>query len=169
MADPSYDWAALYQKHRDAMYGVAYEVLRGSGRVDLAADAVQEAIVSLMKTPPAEPPRSWEALLVATSKRRALDIVRSAAVVRGMEYSEEYVPGASAPDEDDALERLEKMARARPAIARLDAQEHFVLAQYIVLDRPRGDVAAELGVTPARISQINTRVLSKINAAVEGG
>ena len=49
MADPSYDWAALYQKHRDAMYGVAYEVLRGSGRVDLADDAVQEAMVSLMK------------------------------------------------------------------------------------------------------------------------
>jgi len=168
MADP-YDWAALYQKHRNAMYGVAYEVLRGSGRVDLAADAVQEAIVSLMKAPPAEPPRSWEALLVATSKRRALDIVRSAAVVRGVEYSEEYVSGGAAPNEDDAMDRLEKMARARPAIARLDTQEHYVLAQYIVLDRLRGDVAAELGVTPARISQINTRVLSKINAAVEGG
>jgi len=58
MADPSYDWAALYQKHRDAMYGVAYEVLRASGRWDLAADAVQEAMVSLMKAPPAQPPRS---------------------------------------------------------------------------------------------------------------
>lgn len=169
MADPLYDWAALYQKHRDAMYGVAYEVLRGSGRWDLAADAVQEAMVSLMKAPPAEPPRSWEALLVATSKRRALDIVRSAAVARGVEYSEEYVSGDAAPDEDDIMDRLEKMARARPAIARLDAQEHYVLAQYVVLDRPRGDVAAELGVTPARISQINTKVLSKINAAVEGG
>jgi len=169
MADPSYDWAALYQKHRDAMYGVAFEVLRGRGRADLAADAVQEAMLSLMKAPPAEPPRSWEALLVATSKRRALDIVRSAAVVRSVEYSEEYVRGGAAPDEDEAMEWLEKMAQARPAIARLDAQEHFVLAQYIVLDRPRGDVAAEVGVTPARISQISTKVLSKINAAVKGG
>lgn len=100
VADPSYDWAALYQKHRDAMCGVAYEVLRGSRRWDLAADAVQEAMVSLMKAPPTEPPRSWEALLVATSKRRALDIVRSAAVVRGVEYTEECVPGVAAPDED---------------------------------------------------------------------
>ena len=72
-------------------------------------------------------------------------------------------------DDDDALERLEKMARARPVIAGLDAQEHVVLAQYIVRDRPRGDVAAELGVTPGRVSQISTRVLSKINAAVEEG
>ncbi|WP_193752236.1 sigma-70 family RNA polymerase sigma factor [Microbacterium oxydans] len=169
MADPSYDWAALYQKHRDAMYGVAYEVLRGSGRVDLADDAVQEAMVSLMKAPPPEPPRSWEALFVVTAKRRALDIVGAAAMKKGSKFSEEYVPAARPPDDDDALERLEKMARARPVIAGLDAQEHVVLAQYIVRDRPRGDVAAELGVTPGRVSQISTRVLSKINAAVEEG
>lgn len=169
MADPTYDWAALYQKHRDAMYRVAYEVLRGSGRWDLAADAVQEAMVSLMKAPPAEPPRSWEALLVATSKRRALDIVRSAAVVRGVEYSEEYVPGVAAPDEDDAAEWLEKMARVRPVVALLDPQEQQVLAQYIVLDRTRDEVAAELGVSPGRISQISTKVLSKIKAAAEEG
>lgn len=167
MADPSYDWAALYQKHRDAMYRVAYEVLRGSGRVDLADDAVQEAMVSLMKAPPPEPPRSWEALFVVTAKRRALDIVGSAAMKKRVEFSEEYVPGAR--HNDDALERLEKMARARPVIAGLDAQEHFVLAQYIVRDRPRDEVAAELGVTPGRVSQISTRVLSKISAAVEEG
>ncbi len=170
MADPSFDWAALYQKHRNAMYGVAYEVLRGRGRGHLADDAVQEAMVSLMKAPPTEPPRSWEALLVATSKRRALDMVRSAAVRTGVEYSEEYVPGTLAADEDEALERLEKIARARPVIARLNAQAHTVLAHYIVLDRPRAEVAAELGVTPGRVSQIATKILSEINSAVtEGG
>ena len=110
MADPSYDWAALYQKHRDAMYGVAYEVLRGSGRVDLAGDAVQEAMVSLMKSPPRELPRSWEALLVVTAKRRALDIVGSAAMKKGVEFSEEDVPGVGPPGDDDGLERREEMA-----------------------------------------------------------
>jgi len=169
MADASIDWAALYQKHRDAMYGVAYEVLRGSGRVDLAADAVQDAVVSLMKAPPEERPRSWEALLVATAKRRALDILRSAAMTRGVEFAEEFMPGATLSEEDEVLERLDKIARARPAIARLDAQAHTVLAQYIVLDRPRAEVAADLGVTPGRVSQISTRILSEINAAIEKG
>lgn len=56
MADASIDWAALYQKHRDAMFRVAKGVLRSSGRVDLADDAVQDAMVSLMKSPPTEPP-----------------------------------------------------------------------------------------------------------------
>lgn len=169
MVDAPIDWAALYQKHRNAMYGVAYEVLRGSGRVDLAADAVQEAMVSLMNAPPAAP-RSWEGLLVATAKHRALDIVRSAAVVRGVAYSEEYLPISEPSGEDETLERLEKVARARPVIAQLDPQAHTVLAEYIVLDRPRADVAAELGVTPARVSQIATKVLAEIAAAVaEGG
>lgn len=169
MAGTSIDWAALYQKHRNAMYGVAYEVLRGSGRVDLAADAVQDAMVSLMKKPPTETPRSWEALLVATAKRRALDMIRSAAMARGVEFAEEFLPGAAPSEEDEILERLQKIARARPVIARLDSQAHTVLAQYIVLDRPRGEVAVELGVTPARISQIATRVLSDIHAAVQEG
>jgi len=167
VTDASIDWAALYQKHRGAMYGVAYVVLRGSGRVDLADDAVQEAIVSLMKSPLSEPPRSWEALLVATAKRRALDMIRSAAMVRGVAFSEEHLPGAVPSGENETLERLEKIARARPVIARLDAQAQTVLAQYIVLDRPRIEVAAELGVTPARVSQIATKVLTEINGAVE--
>lgn len=169
MADAAIDWAALYQKHRNAMYGVAYEVLRGSGQVDLAADAVQEAMASLMKSPPKETPRSWEALLVVTTKRRALDMIGSAAMVRGVEFSEEFLPGEVSSGEDETLERLEKMARARPVIARLDTQAHTVLAQYIVLDRPRAEVAAELGVTPARISQIATKLLTEINAAVQEG
>lgn len=96
-------------------------------------------------------------------------MVRSAAMKSGVEYSEQYVPEVSLADEDEALKRLEKLSHARPAIARLDRQEQFVLEQYIVLDRSRADVAAELGVTPSRISQISSKILLKIKAAVEEG
>lgn len=172
MADASIDWAALYQRHRDAMFRVAKGVLRSSGRVDLADDAVQDAMVSLMKSPPTETPRNWEALLVATAKRRALDMVGSAAMVKGAVLEEERASSASEQDMEKVLERLEKMALVRAAIAKakLDARAHYVLAQYVVLERPRAEVAAELGVTPARVSQIATKVLTEINTAVtEGG
>ncbi|MFD6699396.1 MULTISPECIES: sigma-70 family RNA polymerase sigma factor [unclassified Microbacterium] len=172
MANASIDWAALYQKHRDAMFRVAKNVLRSSGRIDLADDAVQEAMVSLMKSPPSEPPRSWEALLVATAKRRALDMVGSAAMVNRAMLEEERASSVSEADMEDLLERLERMALVRAAIAKakLDARAHYVLAQYMVLERPRAEVAAELGVTPARVSQIATKVLTDINTAVtEGG
>jgi RNA polymerase sigma-70 factor (ECF subfamily) len=169
MAEVPTDWAALYQRHRDAMYGVAHEVLRGTGRVDLAGDAVNEAFLSFMKSPPAEPPRSWEALLVATAKRRALDIIRSAAVRRDAEYVEENLPVTGATDDDEVLERLEKIARAKPVVARLSGRERIVLEQYVICEHPRAEVAAALGVSPARISQIATAVLAKIHAALEEG
>lgn len=169
MTSTSIDWAALYQRHRAAMYGVAHVVLRSSGRTDLAEDAINDAMVSLMNSPPTELPRNWEALLVVTAKRRALDMIKSAAMTRGVTYSEEHMPAAVLTEEDDSLERLERIARARPVVARLDPQAHAVLGQYIVLDRPRADVAAELGVSPGRVSQIAKKVLSEISAAVKEG
>jgi DNA-directed RNA polymerase specialized sigma24 family protein len=76
---PPPDWAALYQQHRDAMYRVAARALREAGRADKAGDAVSAAMASLMKSPPANV-QNWQALLVKAAKRRALDILGSAAV-----------------------------------------------------------------------------------------
>src|SRR4051794_2680297 len=76
---PPPDWAALYQKHRDAMYRVAARTLRDAGRVDEAEDVVMAAMESLMKNPPTGV-TNWEAMMVQTSKRRALDVLKSAAV-----------------------------------------------------------------------------------------
>src|SRR5688572_27623395 len=76
---PPPDWAALYQKHRDPMYRVAATVLREAGLADQAEDAVQEAMVSLMASPPQDV-QNWEAVMVSAAKRRALDRLRSAAV-----------------------------------------------------------------------------------------
>ncbi len=170
MPDASIDWAALYQKHRKAMFGAAREVLCGSGRVDLAEDAVQNAMVSLMQSPPTEAPRSWEALLVATAKRRALDMATSAYMSRRMPLSEEYIPETNhVVVEDEILERIEALAVARAVLARLDHRTRTVFREIVVFDRARAEVAAELGVTPPRISQIVTKVLAEIRAAVEKG
>ncbi len=170
MADASIDWAALYQKHRDAMFRVAYGVLRSSGRTDLADDAVQNAMESLLSSPPAESPRSWEALLVATAKRRALDMVRSAAMAKGAVLEEERPLQVALADVEDAFDRLARMASARAAIAQLDSQAQYVLGQYVVLERPRAEIAAELGVTPSRVSQVATQSLKHVHEAVaEGG
>ncbi|GAA2969633.1 sigma-70 family RNA polymerase sigma factor [Microbacterium schleiferi] len=169
MSDASIDWAALYQKHRKAMFGAAREVLRGSGRVDLAEDAVQNAMVSLMQSPPTEAPRSWEALLVATAKRRALDMATSAYMSRRAPLSEDVPETDHVVVEDEVLERLETLAVARAVLARRDDRTRTVFREVVVFDRPRAEVAAELGVTPPRISQIVTEVLAEIRAAVEKG
>src|ERR1700728_3558476 len=66
------DLGALYLRHRGAMHKVAASVLREAGRASEAGDAVHDAIVSIMASPPRDV-RDWEAFLVSTAKRRALD------------------------------------------------------------------------------------------------
>ena len=85
------DWAALYQKHRDAMYRIAARVLREAGLAESAEDAVMDAMTSLMNSPPTETVRNWEAVLVTAAKRKALDLLRSAAIQhRGPQLDETH-------------------------------------------------------------------------------
>lgn len=72
MSNVSPDLGALYLRHRDAMHKVAASVLREAGRASEAADAVQEAILSVMTSPPRHV-RNWEAFLVVMSR----DVVES--------------------------------------------------------------------------------------------
>lgn len=169
MSSPTYDWAALYTAHRDAMYRVVLDILRSSGRFDLADDAVMNAIESLMKKPPSEPPDSWEGLLVRTAQRRALDLVKSADIAKRADLPKDYEEGSSPSHEDAVLDRLDAVERMKPAIGKLGDQAHYVLAQYIVLERPRTEVAAELKVTPGRVSQISRKLLEDLRAAIQEG
>ena len=52
------------------MHKVAASVLREAGRADEAGDAVQDAIVSVLASPPGKV-ANWEAFLVTAAKRRA--------------------------------------------------------------------------------------------------
>jgi RNA polymerase sigma-70 factor (ECF subfamily) len=73
------DLGALYLRHRDAMHKVAASVLHEAGLASEAGDVVNDAIVSIIASPPTEV-RNWEAFLVTAAKRKALDRIRSAEV-----------------------------------------------------------------------------------------
>lgn len=147
------------------MHRVAATVLRETGLADQAGDAVQEAMVSLMASPP-DDVRNWEALMVATAKRRALDRLGSAAVRHvGPELSERH----DRPDEGDvseevaeSLDRKRVTALVRNNLAVLDDRHRKVAWEYVALERPRAEVAAELGVTPARVSQMVKPALEQL-------
>jgi DNA-directed RNA polymerase specialized sigma24 family protein len=107
------DLAALYLLHRDAMYRMAYSVLRGAGRVSDAEDVVSDAVVSVMTSPPRKV-RSWEAFLLTVVKRKALDRIKSAEVRRAgpalVEAVHDRADGADIVEE--ALEAVEREERA---------------------------------------------------------
>jgi RNA polymerase sigma factor (sigma-70 family) len=164
------DWAALYERHRRAMYRVAAQVLRGVGMADRAADAVQDAMTSLMTSPPPGAVRSWEALLIVTAKRRALDIVESAAVRHdGGELDAERADRVVEQFSDEIDERVDNDrlgAIAWDKLSLLTAQERAAVWQRVALNRPRQEVATQLEVSGGRVSQLVTQALRKLEQAM---
>jgi len=163
------DWAALYLKHRDAMHRVATKVLREVGIAHQARDAVQEAMVSLMASPP-DDVRNWEAVMVATTRRRALDRLDSAAVRHaGPELSEVHdrADGGDVSEEvAESIDRKRATAVVWDSLAVLDDRHRKVAWEYVALERPRAEVAADLGVTPGRVSQMAKRALEHLRDAM---
>lgn len=167
---PQPDWAALYLKHRAVMYRVASSTLRSWGLQDLVDDVVMSAMESLMKAPPANV-RSWEAMFVTAVKRRAQDLCDSAHVRRssGSTLVDGHFPHQEdiAADVVEAIDRSRSAAIAWDALTVLDDRHRFVAQEYIAQERPRDDVARDLGVTPARVSQMRTTALTQLRGAMK--
>lgn len=164
------DLAALYAKHRDALHRVAASKLRSYGREGHANDVVQDAIVSIMSSPPKSTVQNWEAFLIRVVQRKALDHLKSAAVKNsGPELSEEhdYADSTDLSDEvASALERQQLAKRINEALSSLDERHRKVAWEFVALERPRNEVAAELGVTPGRVSQMKLEALAKLREAM---
>lgn len=170
------DLGALYLRHGSAMYQVAASVLREVGRASEAADAVSDAIVSVMASPPPDV-RNWEAFLVTAAKRKALDRVRSAEVRHaGPKFVQVIHDRADdidlAADVVDAVDRREQAGKAWDCLSILDERHRKAVWETVALERPRSAVAGELGVTPGRVSQMTTRALALVREEMsrrEGG
>ena len=168
-SDSGPDLAALYLAHRDAMFRVAATILRTKGLHHLAEDVVHDAMISLLRNLP-DGVDNWEALMVATARRRALDIIKSAAVKHaGPELSEldghSEQLGRQDDIADEVAEVLDRNAQAvvvRDAVGTMPGGLSGVLWQYIALERSRQEIASERGVTPPRISQIAAKELVEL-------
>ncbi|MEU4194892.1 sigma-70 family RNA polymerase sigma factor [Kribbella sp. NPDC026611] len=162
------EWAALYQKHKDAMYKVAARVLREAGLADQAEDAVADAITSMIQSPPLAEVKNWEAFMVTAAKRKALDRLKSAAVQHsGPELSElsELPSGGDFADEvAEEIDRQRLGARLWDARAVLDVRERRILEEHIERGRSQAEVATEFGISRSRVSQIVTTALKKLRA-----
>lgn len=167
------DWAALYKKHCDAMYRVAARVLREAGLAEHAEDAVMDAMTSLMNSQTSRTVRNWEALLVTAAKRRALDLLRSAAI----QHSGPQLDETHDTNDRTQVEIAEEVA-LRVDNNRLGAilwdrltvlgpRDRQIVWQVKALGRPRDEVAAEYQISPARVSQICTSALKQLKEALD--
>ena len=169
---PPPDWAALYAKHRDKMWASAARILREAGRESETEDVVHEALRSLMESTPVAV-QNWEAMLVTTVKRRAIDLVRSARVRHHAGELADDAAERLASDEflaDDVAQAVDHQrlgALLWDALGDLEGRDRQVVWERIVHERSLRDIAAEFDLSEGRISQITKKALETLRDALE--
>ncbi|WP_427008828.1 RNA polymerase sigma factor [Pseudarthrobacter sp. H2] len=176
----SQDIGAMYLKHRDVMYSVAYAMLR-TDRHNQAEDVVGEVMVSILKHPPASV-RNWEAYLVRAVQNKIRDLWKSAAhrheqllladaaPLEGDRLSGDEVEDDPASEVVDLMVRQQTVQSVRAAMAEMetwDRQAAYVLWQCAGQERSSQQVADELGVSSSRIRQILSKARKKLISLLE--
>lgn len=162
------DIGPLYLQHKDTLHRVAASVLREVGLQDEKEDVVLEAILSVMKSPPTDEIRNWEAFLVRVVKNKAYDRIRAADVghfgrALDMEQDDHANPGEDAvADTDEKLDQARVGAHVWDSMAVLNERERQVVREIIQKQRSQGEVADELGVSRPRVNQILKAALLKL-------
>lgn len=79
---------------------------------------------------------------------------------------------ARGPDPAEAIEHRERLAYMRDAVELLPARLRVVVEQYFLAERPMAAIAADLGVTESRVSQMRGEALllmrEAMNQALDG-
>ena len=133
-------------------------MLREAGLSSQASDAVHDAILSIISSPPSSV-RNWEAFLVQAVKRKALDRIKSA---HNRHTSHAPLdPTADVADSADIaedisvdLDRKQRAAVAWDSLCVLSDRDRRVVWDVVALQRPGIEVAREHALSPGRISQI---------------
>ena len=147
---------------------LAFLAARSGGDVAGAEDALSEAFLAALRQWPAQGvPVKPEAWLLATARRRLIDMQRRGRVRLAAEdevrHALELAETMSARDEDFPDERLKLLfVCAHPAI---DAAARTPLMLQIVLGVDAGRIAAAFLVTPVAMGQRLVRAKAKIRAA----
>lgn len=170
MNEPVPDLAALYLRHRKTLLLVAASVLRKSALRDEYEDVVSDVFLQLQERLPPDV-ANWEAYLVTMVKRRAVDQLRSKDEKRRdggeTEWSKVEDEREDLAEFETEFDRGRQLARAWAAIPVLTDQERTVLGRVFGREQSGKDIAAELGLTPGRISQLRTSGLQKMKNAME--
>ena len=76
---------------------------------------------------------------------------------------------SSAPDPQAVLEHREQLTYLMEAIAELPERLRLVVEQYFLAERPMSEIAATLGVTESRISQLRAEALVLLSDGTTSG
>jgi RNA polymerase sigma-70 factor (ECF subfamily) len=157
------DAARLFEEHHAALFRY---VVRLTGDVDVAHDAVQEAFARLVAKPPRnEQPRAW-LFTVATNQVRAWANSRKRRQAL-LQHAGPRLPGPNAPPDPEQTARAsEARSAVRAALDTLTEKERAVL-----LMREEGfthrEIATAVGTTTGSVGTTIARALDKLAALLD--
>jgi RNA polymerase sigma factor for flagellar operon FliA len=133
------------------------------------AEATQQELTGLLGRAPTQRELA-EALGVATDELRAME----EDVQRSMVLSLQGFPAGTAeetiadrtPGPEDLLLHREKLGYLHHAVEALPERLHRVVKGYFFQERPMLDIAAELGVTESRVSQLRAEALTLLRDGI---
>ena len=119
---------------------------------------------------PAEDHEVAEALGLGAAELAAHrdDVARASVIsLQGFEEGtvDDFLPTAG-PTPADLVEQREQVAYLHDAVAHLPERLRAVVEGYFFEDRPMADIAAELGVTESRISQLRAEAVALLRGAL---
>lgn len=174
------------------MYRRAAAYLRARG-VDprRADDAVNTVMARILSREPSTPdPDNWEAYLMTAVLNAARDEVSTAANRHERSDTVDPVNGGSQPAAGEptgpvrshgrqpdptgdlvahVVDQARQLAQVRSLIDELPLQQQTVLRQVLLAGRTGQQVAADLGVTEGRVSQLKKAALASLKHKLLGG
>jgi len=157
------DLGALYLRHSNVLWRIARNRLPKFMH-DRVGEVISHVFMKLGESPPTEPVRNWEALLIDRVKKRCIDVYRKEHFNRFGEFPTE--DAAELGVADDLAARADA-SLVRSLLSRLEPRRRQVLEEVIMECRPAKDVAAELGVSEGRVSQLKADALRQFSVLWE--
>jgi RNA polymerase sigma-70 factor (ECF subfamily) len=157
-------FAALYDRHVDAVYRYAFYRVRSDAEAeDVTSEVFHRALVAM---PRFEPRRPFLAFLYTIARNVVADQLRRARPTASFEDAIAHPSDAAGPEE--IAGRLDDARRLRRAIAKLTELQQEVIVLRFLEDRSTKEVAAFTGKPESTIRGIQMRALAALRAFMEG-
>lgn len=147
--------------------GVVAAVRLIAGDRAAAEDAVQDALVRLLQSPPSEPlrsPAAWVTVVASNTARSAHR--RSGSEQRALERVAHRTPDGTAADVDTVGQEVSHRRTVLDAVAALPLGQRQVCVMHYYLDASVAEIASGLGVTDGTVKTQLHRARASLAAAL---
>lgn len=158
-------FAALYDRHLDAVYRYAFYRLRTDAEAeDVTSEVFHRALIAMPKY---EPHRPFLAFLYGIARHVVADRLRSARPEASFMEAIAHPSHAAGPE--DTAVRLDDARRLRAAIARLTPLQQEIVILRSIDERSTREIAAITGKPQSTIRGIHMRALAALRELMRDG